>query len=101
MQRQTITEGGRNYEALVEGDSRIVIGPPEGLADEFGLPREMATRLHNVLHARGLLTYEHVRKRSGELAGVWQEVLRMDVQRLYQIFQSFQQDGKLDGGNNE
>jgi len=99
MLKQTITENGRNYEALVEGESHIVLGPPEGLVDELGLPEETATRLHNVLHARGLLTYSDIRKRSGELLGVWQEVLMSDVQRLYQLFQQYHQDG-LDGGNN-
>lgn len=101
MQKQTVTQNGRNYEALVEGEKAIILGPPEGLVDELGLPDEMATRLHNILHARGLLTYEDVQKRSRELPGVWQEVLMMDVQRLYQVFQTFHQDGKLDGGNDE
>lgn len=100
MQRQTITENGRKYEALIEGENRIILGPPEGLVDELGLPEPMATRLHNVLHARGLLTYDDVRKRSGELLGVWQEVLMTDVQVLYQTFQNFQNDGKLNGGHN-
>lgn len=101
MQKQTVTENGRTYEALVEGESRIVLGPPEGLVDELGLPKEMADRLHNVLHARGLLTYDDVKKRSGELMGVWQEVLMNDVQKLYQTYRDFHQDGKLDGGNHE
>ena len=52
MNRQTIEENGRKYEALVEGDNTIIIGPPEGLVDEAGLSEPFATYLHNILHAR-------------------------------------------------
>ena len=51
-------ELGRKYQALKDGDIVMPLGPPEGLVDELGLPEPIATRLHNALYRRGILTYQ-------------------------------------------
>ena len=79
MERKTITENGRKYEALIQDDMQIIIGPPEGLVDELGLPEPLATRLHNILHARGYFSYKNLDK---HLIGALQEALLVDVQTL-------------------
>jgi hypothetical protein len=83
-------ERGRVSETLTDEQSglSIVIGPPPGLVDEW--PEPFATRLHNVLHARGILTYEDVVKKPNVLRGALQEALDIDVQILSQRYFEFQ-----------
>ena len=74
MERIVHIDGrGRKYDAW-KGDSDLVvlIGPPEMLVDELGLPEPFATRLHNVLHSRGLFNSRDV-SRSKELFAALQE----------------------------
>lgn len=95
MKISTITgPDGRKYQAITDDgdDKAIVIGPPEGLVDEFGLPEPFATRLHNILHARGLLSYEDVRKNPKAITGALQEFFTLDSQRLTEMFFKIEQE---------
>lgn len=72
-----------------EGDpsgAYIVIGPPEGIVDALELPEPFATRLHNILFNRGLLTYEDVVRNPKQLNGALQEVISLDVQKLQEAY---------------
>jgi len=71
----------RKYDALKEGDQTMIVGPPEGLVDELGLPEPFATNLHNIMHARGIFTYTQA-SRNNVLQGALQEALTIDAQRL-------------------
>lgn len=91
-------ELGRKYHVyLPEGISDvdahlgIVIGPPD-IVDDLELPEPLATRLHNVLHRRGLWNYDEVQKRPKELLASWQEALRVDIQTLQLSFKKFQEE---------
>lgn len=92
MTRKTVTIKNRNYEAWVEGKQKIIIGPPEDLVDDLGFPEPFATRLHNILHARGFLNYSDVSKRSKELIGALQEALLVDAQLLAQKYFEMSQE---------
>jgi len=92
MERATIELDGRKYDVYIEGDHQIVIGPPEGLVDEIGIPEEFATRLHNALHRRGILTYNDAVKKSAQLMAALQEAYRLDAQRLMQEFYTSQKE---------
>lgn len=84
---------GRKYRALADGSGNaIVIGPPEGLVDDLGLPEPFATSLHNILYDRGLLTFRDVQTRPRELTGALQEALLLDVQRLTEAYWKFSQE---------
>jgi hypothetical protein len=91
METKTMTdETGRNYEAYVEGDMTIPIGPPERIVDILGLPEPFATELHNELHRRKLYTYEDVRKNPQSLQGALQSILLLDVQRLSEAYYKYE-----------
>ena len=95
MQPQEVILDGRKYQAYVSPDEQqgayIIIGPPEGLVDEFGLDSERATKLHNILYDRGIYTYaDAIRK--GVLAGVLQELFSMDVQLITDAFSRHEQE---------
>lgn len=92
MVKKTVSIKGRNYEAWVEGKQKIIIGPPEDLMDSLGFPEPFATRLHNILHARGFLNYSDVQKRSKELIGALQEALLVDAQLLTQEYFKYSQE---------
>lgn len=93
-------EKGRKYDAWKGDDGQfVIIGPGEDLVDSIGLPEPFATRLHNVLHSRGLLNSRDVRKRSKELFGALQEALSIDVQRLNEAY--FQYEQEEVGGRND
>jgi hypothetical protein len=85
--------GGRKYVGYSDGNGNVILkGPPEGLVDDLKLPEPLATTLHNVLYARGLLTYDDVMKRSKELIGALQEALNLDVQRLQEAYFKYAQE---------
>ncbi|RPJ29146.1 MAG: hypothetical protein EHM33_01890 [Chloroflexi bacterium] len=89
--------GGRKYQAIVDGSGNaIIMGPPEGLVDELGLPEPFATTLHNILYARGILTYRDVVKKSKELIGALQEALNLDAQRLQEMYFKYSQEVRND-----
>jgi len=90
---------GRKYDAWKGAEDMIVIiGPHEGLVDSLGLPEPFATRLHNVLHARGLFNYRDVTVKSQVLLGALQEALLIDVQRLNEAYFRYEQEV---GGRND
>lgn len=83
---------GRNFRVMLPDDSPdeeapmgIPVGPPD-VVDHLGLPEPLATRLHNLLHERGLFDVKILRKNDRALFGVWQTALRVDVNRLFQAF---------------
>jgi len=85
-------ENGRNFRTLLpdeapdsEAPMGIPVGPPD-VVDFLGLPEPLATRLHNILHEKGLWDVKTLRKRDRELFGAWQQALRVDVNRLHQAF---------------
>lgn len=86
---------GRLYEALQDGDARIIVGPPEGLVDSLNLPEPFATDLHNVLYHRKLFTYKSVMNNHKVLFGALQEALNLDVQRLTEAFFNFEKEEVL------
>lgn len=83
---------GRMYKARQEGDLVIIVGPPEGLVDELGLPEPFATKLHNVLYERGVLSYEDVKRAPQNLMGALQEALAIDQQKLSEAFFQYSQE---------
>ena len=68
-----------------EAPMGIPIGPPN-VVDHLGLPEPLATRLHNLLHERGIWDITTLSKKGNVLIGVWQSALRVDVSRLHQAF---------------
>lgn len=89
-------KNGRRYTVLVEPgqnpETGIVKGPPEGLVDELGFPEPFATRLHNALHARGMLNYRSLAQKSRELVGVLQEVFSVDAQLITEAYLKFEKE---------
>jgi hypothetical protein len=94
METKTVEKNGRKYEAVVDGKMEIIIGPPEGLVDELGLPEPFATRLHNALHARGFHNYGLLNSKG--LIGALMETLMVDAQRLNEIYFKFHQEAQND-----
>lgn len=80
---------GRKYQAIMDGDLRIILGPPEGMVDELNFPEPFATNLHNVLYDRGLLNYAAVQKNPKSLLGALMEALAIDQQKLTEAFYRF------------
>ncbi len=83
---------GRNFRTLLPDDAPdseanmgIPIGPPD-VVDYLGLPEPLATRLHNILHERGLFDVKTLQKNDTAIVGAWQAALRVDANRLYQAF---------------
>ena len=84
---------GRKYKALSDGNGNsIPQGPPEGMVDDLGLPEPFATNLHNILYARGLLTYRDVMRNPRNLQGALQEAMNLDVQRLVEGYYKYSQE---------
>jgi len=91
-----IDEKGRKYDAWKgEGDLIVIIGPGEGIVDTLGLPEPFATRVHNCLHARGIITYRDA-CRPDAIKGALQEALNVDIQRLNEAYFRYEQDGGHD-----
>lgn len=85
----------RKYKAYQLGEEqRVIVGPPEGLVDELGLPEPFATNLHNILYARGLFCYADVARAKNSLLGALQEALRLDVQKLAEGFFKYEKEIK-------
>lgn len=61
------------------------IGPPD-VVDYVGLPEPIATRLHNILHKRGLYSIKDVKRDSQALFSSLQLALRVDVQALMEAY---------------
>lgn len=90
MEVQEIVLEGRKYKALVSPDEQqgayIIIGPPEGITDSLNLPEPFATRLHNILYDRGILSAKDASKKPREIQGALQDALMVDVQKLVEEF---------------
>jgi hypothetical protein len=84
-------ERGRKYKALKDGDHVMIVGPPEDLFDELGLPEPFATRLHNSLYHRGILSYKDAARKPNELTGALQEVYQLDAQKLMEVLFKYQE----------
>ncbi|NIM48324.1 MAG: hypothetical protein GTO22_03545 [Gemmatimonadales bacterium] len=85
-------ERGRMYRVLLppdapdeEASSGIPVGPPD-VVDAVGLPEPMATRLHNLLHKRGLFDVKTVRRTPQALQSAIQSAYRVDVHILMQAY---------------
>lgn len=93
MEAKEIVQNGRKYKALVSPDEQqgayIIIGPPENLVDELGLSEPLATRLHNILYERGILTAKDATQRNAVL-GALQEALQVDAQKIVETFFRFE-----------
>lgn len=83
---------GRKYRALQDGDSRIILGPPEELVAQLELPEPFASNLHNALCRRGILSYKDVQSHQKDLIGALQEALNLDAQRLTETFYILQKE---------
>jgi hypothetical protein len=95
MNVETVTfPNGRKYEVMASGELSIIIGPPEGLVDMLGLPEPFATRLHNILHQRGILNYQIAAQRAKELQGAYQEALLVETQALLAAFFQYEKENQ-------
>lgn len=62
----------------------IPIGPPS-LAS-LGLPLEIEVRLHNQLHARGILTQRDAQRRRQDIFGALKGALKVDVGQIIGVY---------------
>lgn len=85
---------GRLYVALKDGENVILLGPPEGLVDDLGLPEPFASRLHNILYRRRIFNF-HEASRGNTLNGALQEALTIDAQRLTEAFLKYEKEEVL------
>ena len=93
MQEITHTdERGRKYKAYQDGEQLLIVGPPEDLVDELGLPEDFATRLHNILFRRGIFSYNDAARNPNNLLGALQEAYRLDVQKLTEALFTYNQE---------
>jgi hypothetical protein len=84
-QIEHIDNRGRYYKALKDGDVLMIVGPPEDLFEELGLPEHFVTRLHNILYQRGILSFRDAARKPQELTGALQEAYRLDAQKLMEM----------------
>ena len=88
-----VDELGRKYKAYSDGgEAVVIIGPPEGLVDDLELPEPFATRLHNIMYARGFFSYQDIAKAGSGLLGALQEALAIDAQKLSEIFFRYEKE---------
>jgi hypothetical protein len=96
MEAQVFEQNGRKYKGYYSPDipvgAYIIIGPPEGLVDVLGLPEPFATRLHNILFDRGILTAKDASSKHREITGALQEALGVDVQKLVEFYFNLNQE---------
>ena len=92
QETEHIDERGRKYKAFREGEQILIVGPPEELVDELELPEPFATRLHNILYNRGIITYKDLARNPNNLIGALQEAYRLDVQKLTTAFFAYTQE---------
>lgn len=94
MEVKEVNENGRKYKAHVSPDEQagayIKIGPPD-VVDELGLPEPFATRLHNILYDRGILTAKEA-SRPNVIQGALQEAYQVDAQKLVEAYFNFEKE---------
>jgi hypothetical protein len=81
MYRSVIPDGAPDSEAPLG----MILGPPD-VADYVGLPEPIATRLHNILHKKGLFSMKEVKRDSNALFSALQLALRVDVHMLMDAY---------------
>lgn len=76
---------GRIYKILIDRsgaeDMSIILGPHEGLVDDLGLSAEQATKLHNILYERDILSYKSASVKNIAI-GVALEIIQDKAQAL-------------------
>ena len=87
-----IEKMGKKYKAIAPDDSTegtwqygIIIGPPD--LSGHGLPPSIEVRLHNELFVRGVITNRDLRTHPNDLHGALIASLKVDVQRIAQIYE--------------
>lgn len=68
----------------------IPVGPPP-VVDLLGLPEEVATRLHNQLHARGLWGLKEALRDAPSVFGALQAALKIDAQGILAAYKQWEQ----------
>ena len=64
----------------------LPIGPPD--LSTLELPEELATRLHNALVERNILTWDQFRRNRTAVLGALKWALRADIQRLETLYRA-------------
>lgn len=90
---------GRRWTVLVpagredEAERGIVVGPPD--VGALGLPEAVAVRLHNELHARGLLDKRSMRGKRiiEEIRAAVAAAYRVDVNGVLALYEPTKGDG--------
>jgi hypothetical protein len=99
MSVQEVIENGRKYKAHVSPDAQagayIIIGPPD-VVDQLGLPEPFATRLHNILYERGIMTAKEA-TRPNVIQGALQEAYLVDAQKLVEAYFNFEKESVTGG----
>lgn len=87
-------ESGRKWVVLVpqgrEEDAAmgIPVGPPD--LKSLELPEEIEIRLNNLLHARGMLTWNDIRHNIPGVKAAILAAIRLDVTRLTNLYREVQ-----------
>lgn len=97
-----VSPAGRMYKVRVPDEAPkenyqygLVIGPPAELVEVLGLPEPIATRFHNALYKRGMLTYRDVVGKRQDLFGAWQSALMVDTEKILEVFsKEYYQDAR-------
>lgn len=79
---------GRNFVVFVKpgtDPAKGVIKGPQPL-DNLGLDQDTMVRLHNELHARGLITHRDAMRRPQEVLAAIQQALKVNVQRVQNAY---------------
>ncbi len=83
-------ESGRMWAVMMPEDSDLPpsMGIPLGPPDSSGLhlPEEVAVRLHNQLHARGMFTKQDIKGRHKEVFAAVQAAFKVDVAKVTGLF---------------
>lgn len=101
-----IDPSGRKFRVLVPDDAPpgaeeygIHVGPPP--LDSLGLPADLAVRLHNNLHARGMFTVKDIRARRMDLIGALQSTLAVDATLIEGVYIEVENQVKAAQANNK
>ncbi len=103
-QSSYVDEQGRYHAVLLpngtneqDASKGLPLGPPS--LEPLGLPEEVEIRLHNELFARKLFTGKDVRKRRIDVFGALQAALKVDIERVVQIYlaQEVTSDARIPG----
>ena len=93
-EREEIIDGRRyivKYSPDIPAGAFVTVGPPHGLVDELGLPKDVADRLHQILFDRKLFSYKDISNIKVAM-GVIQDVFQVDAQKLVEAFYNFEKE---------